>query len=228
MYVILINDDNTMMATQKQRIMQRSKLVDDFWFLTNQMYNGYDMSKFTVSMEYVLPISRQYKNEFLALSNETYNGYLKYILPIDTELTSEAGDIEIQLSFVLADLDEFGKSVQRVRKISSTRITVFPITAWSDVIPDSALSALDQRIIKTDAQIKALSELVIDNSVNDLDYDDVRNELQLKAGDKLVGTRVALVGGQASLEEGIPVIDLELNTDKPGDEDVEDDGIVEF
>ena len=228
MYVILVNDDNTMLATKKQRIVQRSKLVDDLWFLVKPTYNGHDMSMFTVSLEYVSPVSKKYQHEILTLSPEKYNDYLKYVLPIDTNLTAEAGDIALQLSFLYVGFDETGEPEQRVRKVNGATIRVFSIESWSDIIPDSALSALDQRIIKTDAQIKALSELAIDNSVNDLDYDDIRNELQLKAGNKLVGTRIALAGGQASLEEGIPVIDLETDTNKPENDGTEDDDIVEF
>lgn len=158
-YVILINDDNTMTTTQKKRVMHRSKLVDNLWFLTQPVYNGYDMSVFTVSIEYVLPVSKRYCNEILTLSSDMYNGHLKYELPFNTSLTCEPGDIELTITFLLADIDENGNPVQRVRKVSGTTITITPVAAWSDIIPDSALSALDQRIIKTDAQIKALEEM---------------------------------------------------------------------
>ena len=230
MYVILVNDDNTLMATKKQRIMQRSKLVDDLWFLVKPTYNGHDMSLFTASLEYLLPVSKKYRHEILTLSPETYNGYLTYLLPVDTELTAEAGEIALQLTFLLADLDENGKPIQRARKVTGTSINVFPIETWSDIIPDSALSALDQRIIKTDAQIKALADL---NSgavsiVNDLDYDPSKNELQLKSGNDLVGTRIALAGTtDEELKDGIPVIDFdEMDAGTP--EDSEDDNVVEF
>ena len=158
-YVILINDDNTMTTTQKRRVMHRSKLVDTLWFLAQPVYSGYDMSMFTVSIEYLLPVSKRYCNEILTLSKDMYNGHLKYELPLDTNLTCEPGDIELAITFLLADIDENGNPVQRVRKVSGTVITITPITAWSDIIPDSALTALDQRIIKTDAQIKALEEM---------------------------------------------------------------------
>lgn len=229
MYVILVNDDNTMLATKKQRIVQRSKLVDDLWFLVKPTYNGHDMSMFTVSLEYVSPISKKYQHEILTLSQEKYNDYLKYVLPIDTKLTAEAGDIALQLTFLYVGFDENGESEQRVRKVNGTGIKVFPVEAWSDIIPDSALSALDQRIIKTDAQIKALSELTI-NSVDGLDYDDNRNEIQLKAGEKLIGNRVAIAGGQASLEDGIPVVDFSEITEIPSlpKDEEEDDDVVDF
>lgn len=207
MYVILVNDDNTMMTTKKQRIMQRSKLVDDLWFLVKPNYNGHDMSMFTASLEYVLPVSKKYCHEILTLSSETYNGYLTYMLPVDTELTTEPGEIELQLTFLLVDLDENGEPIQRIRKVTGTSVKIFPISTWSDIIPDEALSALDQRIIKTDAQIKALSELVVTpgagvGGADGLDYDEDSNELQLKMGDELIGNRVTLA---------IPNIDVDID-----------------
>ena len=247
MYVILVNDDNTLMTTKKQRIMQRSKLVDDLWFLAKPTYNGYDMSLFTVSLEYMLPVSKKYRHEILTLSSETYNGYLTYLLPVDTELTAEAGEIALQLTFLLVDIDENGEPVQRVRKVSGTNIKVFPIETWSDIIPDEALSALDQRIIKTDAQIKALAELAVGSGsgVNGLDYDETTNELQLKAGDELVGNRVSLIGSaeyinkvvdktvDEAIKDGSPIVDFDGSSgddpvpDEPNEDD-EEDNVVEF
>ena len=230
MYVILITGENTMQTTIKQRIMQKSKLVDDLWFLTKPTYNGYNMADFTVLMEYVLPVSREYKNEFLVRA-EDYEGYLKYVLPIDTNLTDEAGEIELKLTFILSDLDESGKSIQRVRKISSTKIEVVPIEAWCNIIPDSALSALDQRIIKTDAQIKALSQLtnsINSNKADNIAYNDISGELQLMSGANAIGDKVIIKQGEASLEDGVPIVNINSlpDTDVPEDEDL--DNVVEF
>ena len=128
MYTILVNNDNSLIATKKQRIMQRSNLVDDLWFLVSPTYNDFDMSRFTVSLEYVLPVSKKYRNEILTLASDTYNGYLKYVLPFDTRLTSEAGDIELLLTFVLVDLDENGVGKQHIRKANGETIKIFPVT----------------------------------------------------------------------------------------------------
>ena len=149
-----------MIATKQQRIMQRSKLVDELWFLATPIYNGYNMADFTLSMEYVLPVSRKYRHEILTLSNERYNGYLQYTVPVNTDLTAEAGDIEIKLTFIHSDLDVNGKSIQRVRKIESTILPVLPTSAWSEVIPDEALDTLDQRIIMLNSTARAIEETV--------------------------------------------------------------------
>lgn len=232
MYVILVNDDNTLYGSHKERIMQRSKLVDNLTFVVNPIYrNMYDMAHASVMLEYVLPISRRYDTINLVLSNERYgDGYLQYKLPFDTNLTSEAGKLELQLTFAYVELDENGNGIQRVRKTSPTTIEIVPISAWSDIIPDSALSALDQRLIKTDAQIRAIDEMnqiIANTKADNIKYNEDTNELQLLSGNNEIGNKVTLKTGGESLEDGVPVVDF--NTVSGDDTSVEEeDNVVEF
>lgn len=233
MYVLLVNEDNTISTTKRERIMQRSKCVDNLMFLVSPIYKEIDMANATVTLEYLKPVSHRYKTEILVLSDEMYKDHLKYILPFDTELTDEAGSIEMQLTFTLVDLDADGKEYQYVRKTSKTVVPIVPITAWSDIIPDSALSALDQRLIKLDAQTKGLeayAEYLSQTQVDNLRYDDISETLQLTSNGNTVGDKVSV---RDMLDDGIPVIDLDSPS---GDDDVDnnncncgcEDNVVEF
>lgn len=217
MYTILINEDNSLVTTTKERIMQRSKLVDTLWFIVPPDYKGYSMADFTVMLEYLAPISREYRSEILKMSDEMYNGHLKYLLPFDTKLTAEAGAIEVQLTFAMSDLDVDGNAIQRVRKTSATTINIIPISAWSDIIPDSALSAIDQRLIKADAQIKALEEIgnvLSESKADDLSYNTANGELQLMSGSTAIGNKVTIMSctgddgesGDNLSNDGVPVV----------------------
>lgn len=215
MYTILVNEDNFLMTTKRERIMQRSKLVDDLQFLVPQYYKKQDMSTYTVQLEYITPCSKQYRTEILQLSSEMYQDHLKYELPFDTKLTSEAGAIEIQLTFVKTELDSYGRGIQRVRKTSKTQIQILPISAWSDIIPDEALAAMDERLIKMDAQIRAIDEMnqvAINTKADNLKYNSDTNELQLMANGSEIGDKIALRNYEAELEEalkdGVPVVDF--------------------
>lgn len=212
-YVILVGEDNSLTTTRKTRIMQRSKLVDNLCFLAYPIYKGQDMSQYTVYLEYILPCSKKYCIEILKLSDEMYEDHLKYLLPFDTNLTSESGEIEVQLSFVKVDLDENGKCIQRVRKTSTCKINIIPISAWSDIIPDEALTAIDRRIMETDAQIKALND--ISKTLNDEKADNISYKdgvLQLIANKKEIGNAVNLNSCDCG-EDGIPVVDFSNSTD---------------
>ena len=236
MYVILINSDNTLSAPKKQRIMQRSKLVDDLWVLTYPIYNNVDLTDCKVLLEYLLPVSKRYKTEILQLSDEKYEDHLKYVLPINTDITSEAGEIELQFTFVKADIDAEGNYFTPVRKTDSIKINVFPIKKWADIIPDDALNPIDQRLIKLDAQIRALDDLntvTYMTKADDLVYDG--NKLQLTANGKKIGNPVDIQECDDHTEDGVPVVDFSNSTDfvtpddtvNSGDNNL-NDNIVEF
>lgn len=235
MYMILVNDDDTLYGSHKERIMQRQKLVNELVFIVNPIYrNTHDMTNASVMLEYVLPVSREYKTVLLTLSEERYEDcFLQYKLPFDIDLTSQAGSVELQLTFAYVEMDEYGRGIQRVRKTSATAIEIIPITAWSDIIPDSALSSLDQRLIKLDASMRAMNDyldVINNNQVDNLVYDDINETLQLSAKGIGVGTKVSV---RDMLDDGVPVVDLGSGSEnKP---DVDDDNncncendVVEF
>lgn len=125
-------------------------------------------------------------------------------LPIDTNLTNEPGDIQIQLTFVDVTMDPDGTTVQHVRKVGPGVITVVPIQNWSDIVPDEALGALDQRIIALNAQIKALSDrnnAILDGKADDLSYND-DHTLQLLANGKPIGSAVKITQESVETEDG--------------------------
>lgn len=235
MYTIIVNDDNSLYGSCKERIMQREKLFNKLWILVPQYYNGYDMSQCTVLMRYLLPISKEFRTETLVLSDEKYEEYLKYVLPIDTDLSKEFGDIELNLTFTMLDIDNNDSIIQRVRKTENHILHITKLPDWDSVIPDNVLSALDQRILKQDAQIKALTDLanIIDsNQIDNLVYDAKEDILQLYAKGIGVGNKVSV---KEMLEDGTPVVDLDSTSDdNPGADDDNkqscqcDDDVVEF
>ena len=234
MYVVLVNDDNSLYGSQKCCIMHRSNCVDTLTFIVNPIYKGIDMTDATVMLEYLLPISKKYKTEYLTLSEERYKDcFLQYKLPFTTKFTSEHGDVEVKLTFIKVELDENGNSIQRVRKTSSTTIKITPISAWSDIIPDDALHSLDQRIIAQTAQINALNELanaLDSNKVDNLVYNEKSDSLQLMAGNKVVGNKVSV---KDMIDDGIPVVDLDSDSNSKPEGSCDcgcehEDNVVEF
>ena len=194
MYTILLNESNELTTSVRERIMQRSKLVDSLHFLVDPIYKGIDMSDFTVTMEYLMPVSREYNTENLIKSDSLYKGKLEYTLPFDTNLTKEAGKIEVQLTFTKVELNADGRVKQYVRKTRPTTVTILPISAWSDIIPDGALTALDQRLIMVDSMINAANEM--NNYLNETKADNIvvdkeTNTIQLTANGMPIGDAVA-------------------------------------
>lgn len=195
MYTILVNDTNELVTTVRERIMQRSKLVDNLHFLMSPTYKDFDMTKFTAVMEFVTPVSRELKTEILTRSPDLYKDMIEYKMAIDTVITKEAGPVEITLTFTYTEMDAAGNVVQHVRKTSATTLDIIPVPTWCNVIPDGALSALDQRIIALDARINALDDLSAELDTvkaDDITYDKKDNSLQLMSNDKLIGQKIYL------------------------------------
>lgn len=203
MYTFLINENNTLTCSVQDAIMERSKMVDKLHFLADPTYKGVDMTDYTVNLEYVLPISKRYKTEILTKSDELYKNKLEYILPFDTDLTSEPGDIQIQLTFLAVTMDSDGTTVQHVRKVGPGVIHIVSIQNWSDLIPDAALSSVDQRLLAAEAMLKALSDrnaAIFDSKADNLSYID--QKLQLTANGKPIGNAVKITQESVETEDG--------------------------
>ena len=203
MYTFLINEDNTLTTTVVERIMERSKMVDNLHFLADTTYKGVDMSDYTVLLEYLLPVSKRYKTEILTKSDELYKNKLEYVLPFDTNLTNEPGDVQIQLTFSNITMDSDGKTTQHVRKVGPGVVHIVPISAWSDVVPDASLTAVDQRILALEALAKSLqdrNQAIFDSKADNLSYDD--HVLQLTSGGKKIGNAIKITTESVETDDG--------------------------
>ena len=195
MYTIKINNDNTAIVTQKQRIMQRSKLVDTLQFIVDKTYNGIEMSKYSVLMKWITPISKTLRIATLVLSDNNYKeDYLLFVLPenIDTDMTAENGDLKIQITIMCTDMEDEGEVKEHVREIDEITIPIVPVSNWF-VAPDEALDTLTQYFLANQKQIKALDDLI--NTFNTQKADDIKldieaGEIYLVANGKRIGTGI--------------------------------------
>lgn len=229
MYTILINEDNSLSVTKRDRIMQKSTGFNAIRFLVEPYYKGYSMADCAVTLRYKTPITQQLYSETLTLTPQTYNGFLQYIIDVDSKLTHEPGDIICNITFTLVETKEDGTPIARVRKVNDAAITINAITDWDALIPDGLLSSLDQRIIVQEKQIKQLAEVAIaldKQKADGLSYD--KSMLQLTANGYPIGNEVyvpsGIEGDYPDFSDGIPVIDFSAI------EEEEDTGfdIIEF
>ena len=212
MYTILVTQDNELITSVKERIMQRSKLVDSLHFLVDQVYKGIEMKDFTVRVSYCLAGSaNEPKSELLSLSPELYKDKLEYVLPFDSDLTREAGDIELSLSFTKSEMDTEGNVKQLVRKTSPCFVTIIPISKWLEAPTDGNLSAIDREILKTQEMIRALDEMgdsLAMTKADNIVLDAETHELYLTADGKVIGDKIDMddlgdVLVEANSEDGL-------------------------
>lgn len=163
MYTIIINDDNTLTKSRVERIMQRSNNVQTLRFLVknvykHSMYGELEMADFGAYIQYLMPVSHEYKTSILTKSDELYNGeYVEYLLPVNTVFTKEAGEIRLSVTFTHVMEVEDGDPIQFVRKTDETFITITPMGYWNDVIVDPALTAIDGRMLQLQMMVNQLT-----------------------------------------------------------------------
>ena len=97
-----------------------------------------------------------------------------------------------------------GKTTQYVRKVGPGIVHIIPISKWSDIIPDEALSTLDQRIIALEALNKAMTDcfnINLDNKADNLMYDD-EHRIQLTSNGKPSGNAIKITTESVEVEDG--------------------------
>ena len=95
MYTFLIQNDNSVIATERQRIMQCSKLVDVLQIIVPKLYNGLEMANYSARLEYLTPINHKHSYVEMEIADADYKtDYLLYKMQIDTNLTAEVGDVQ--------------------------------------------------------------------------------------------------------------------------------------
>ena len=79
MYTVLIENDNTAKVTERQRIMQCSKLVDVLQIVVPKAYNDLDISQCVAKLEYLTPINHNHGFIELEISDPEYkDGFILY------------------------------------------------------------------------------------------------------------------------------------------------------
>lgn len=203
MYTIVLRDDNILTTTVQERVMQRSKLVNSLHFLVEPTYHGQNMADYVCMLQYCTPVGKEHKSEILSLSNDLYKDMLEYKLPLDTDLTAEAGDVQLNLTFSHVEMLADGTGVQYVRKTEDGTLKVLPISAWSNIVPDAALNALDQRLVEEQLLINQLVDAnaaIADGKADGLKFDAGR--LQLTARGKTIGNTVQITESGLDPEDG--------------------------
>lgn len=230
MYTILINNDNTLTQTVRERIMHRSSNVNTFRFLVNPSWtdNGVvtDMRNYDCVMEYRTPISNRYTPMVLIPSAELYKEKLEYLLPINTQFTSEIGDLEIKFIFTWLEMDSNGNFIEHSRKTDTTKIEILRTDQWSDYIADTNLDNIAQIMMQTQAQaeqIKMYNELIYATKADGIKYDPETNQLDLTANGAVIDSATL---EDCDIEDGIPVV--EFNVIDPEDPEKQVDNVVEF
>lgn len=209
MITILVNNQNQMIVTTSELIMQHSQNVHIIQIFVPEEYNNFNMKDFSAYIE-IVPPNQRYRQLYLQPSEiSRKEGYVQYDIEIPSEFTMFAGDMSMQMTFIKVD-DNIYKTY--IRHTTSCTLKITPIEKWSELITDNALSNLDQRIVLIEQGIKVTSDLV--DAVN---------------SSKADNHRINEDGDLVLTANGLDLPNTAVSVAIPGTEDSEDmehDGVI--
>lgn len=210
--LILMKPNKELVISSPSKIYQRESAVDKLIFLVPQMYKEIDLSPFTVALEYV-DTQNVAHSELLVLDEELYKDlYLRYTVPITSEITKFCGDITLKLTMDWVDAETLQQYTLHTGEI---QIEISPLSDYYTLVSDESLEAIDQALLRVNAQVGALEKLAekIDSEqVDDLYLTD-ENMLHVSVNGTPIGDGVEIsVNPQDTDGELDGIIDLSTAT----------------
>ena len=201
MYTFLMDENKDLFTTVSCNLFQHESLVDKIQFLLPQTYQEFDLTDATVVLKYAT-VDNVAHSEILTKDEELYKEKLRFLLPVDSELSRMAGTIKLRLTITKIDVAE---NKQYVLHSSETSLEIKPLKDYYAFKPDESLEFVDQMVGKLTAQLEAaakLAEAYDTTKADNLVYKD--DSLQLTANGKKIGNAVNI---KSCDEDGVPVID---------------------
>ena len=169
MYTLKITDENTVVTTVKESIVERSNYVDKIQIVTSKMYREQiDMSDTTVYMKYKLPVSDKIKMTQLIINNLEYEqNYIQYLIPVS-------------FTFLKLVANEDGTYTSYIRKTTSGVIHITPLVQFDKYEPSELFTEIDQRLLAMEGMIKDL------NAQNKATYEGMVKDIRLNTEDRKI------------------------------------------
>lgn len=184
MYTLRITDDNNVITTVKESLMEKSNCVNSIQIIINKFYKEQiDMTDTTAYMKYVLPVTKKIKMTQLIADTTTDESHILYTIPVTANISAEPGDIEVSFTFLkLVHDEESDTTTSYVRKTESGLIHITKLAQFDSYEPSEMLTELDQRILAlmaTAEDIKKLGQATYDNMPIDMKLDSEAKKLTL-------------------------------------------------
>lgn len=195
-----MNDDKSLTATVVTTLYQREKLADKIQILIPPNYGELDLNEFTATLKYVDQANVPHA-EILKKDAELYKEHIRYVLPVDTELTQYAGGITIRLTFTKTDME-----VKKVFVVHTGElvIKISPLKDYYSFVPDESLEFVDQIVSDLQNKISALDKIADIYDKTKADNIQIKNgkTLQLLSNHIPIGDEVTVSTGESGGDTG--------------------------
>ena len=191
MYTIIMNKDKSLSTTVRQVIYQRDKLVDKIKFYIPTTYEDISLEDFTVRLKYIDQNGTAHAEDLAPVESDK-DGFMKYTIDIDTDLTRYAGTIHIHLTLNKVDMEE-GKEYSL--NTGETTITVTPLSDYYGFVSDPSLSVIDQKMNELNVKLDAIDKIATsydETKADNIKLDKESSEIYLTSHNKQIGDKIAI------------------------------------
>lgn len=205
-----MNNDKSLTATVVTTLYQREKLADKIQILIPPNYGELDLSEFTATLKYVDQANVPHA-EILKKDAELYKEHIRYVLPVDTELTQYAGDITIRLTFTKTDMEARKVFVVHTGELV---IKISPLKDYYSFVPDESLEFVDQIVSDLQNKISALDKIADIYDKTKADNIQIKNgkTLQLLSNHTPIGDEVTVFsegsGGDTGCDGSFDIVEF--------------------
>ena len=176
-----MNADKSLIRTSESTIYQRENLVDKIQFLFPEVYENLSLRDFIAILKYI-DQGNEAHIEILEADEEPYvyegSSYIRYIVPITTQLTRFSGSVKFRISFLNIESEE------EVLHTGEALIVIKPLKDLLDFTPKDVLETIDKEYLK----IQAIDQ----NKADDIELSSENGELYLTSNNKKIGTGLSL------------------------------------
>lgn len=157
MYSIVVDDNNYMHTSVYKPILQKSNLTDSIKILVPEIYSKYDMKEFSAELKYKTPQSGKVGAVIMSDPTILENGYIQFVVPVDINMTTEAGILKIILTFT--KMDKLKEGTALVRKVGPADVPITAIGEWDGEIPDEDIDAMDKKLAEMQNMIDDVKDM---------------------------------------------------------------------
>lgn len=188
MYTIVMDKYKNLNTTVRTTIFSQESAVDKIQFLIPPEYSGVDLTEYIVTLKYVDP-NGNFHSEVLTMDAETYKDYLRYELPVTTELTSVAGTIKLRLTLMKFSQNEEEETEVDRMESNSTTMSIQRPDGFTDYIEIEDIDTYKAQLAQLTKEVEELSEQV----PTDLEINSENQNLHLVHNETQIGDGVEIL-----------------------------------
>lgn len=185
MYIVIMDSDKQLIPTIKQAIYRGENMMDDVKFLLPLTYKKFNLSEFTVTLQYIQNKKIVYE-ETLTLDNPPLRtDRLSFSLQLNSIFTQKEGELEVQLRATKVDVDA---AIQYILKTSTCYIDILPSCHYET--GDATEAEIGSKLEEIGSKLEVIDS-VLATKADNISLDSENGEIILSSSGSKIGDAIS-------------------------------------